>query len=507
MAKLKEITLRMIVDNEGNVQRFDATTQAMKRAENQAKNFNREVNESTRGLGKQTRATNLAGQSALELSRIGSDMAYGFRGIANNIGQVATMFIQLAATENVATGATYGFAGALRALRASLAGPMGIIVAIQTALGVYQLWKDNSKDVEGSQKDLEKQVKKTTKAIEDQAGSLMSMIVTMGALSGDALINLGNDIRELVPRFDELKEEGKGIVEIVGMYEDYIKQKHQVVELSKALRAERESEASNSVSVLSIQTKLNETLKAMYENEAKLFGIKQKRKEQDEDIKRRGGVITDKMLSDLDLAGIKYQTLAERLKEMSDEFKEMTKEAKDFFGYGLQDDFPLLLFVDKFSRQVRAFTPHLGYMSDTLYNISDAIQSVSETMEQENEQILRIQKALAIASVTIDTITAVANIQAKTPLIGSLMAAAIISRGLAQIAAIRAQGLDGNSQLSGANNAQVPNEQNQPPVTTTGFSNLSGGETPGSAVKVYVLEHDIRTTTDKVSKTKVRSRL
>lgn len=75
--------------------------------------------------------TGLAGAAVVELGRTISDSNYGFTAMANNISQLGTLFTTLTVT-------TGGFTAGLRAMWAALMGPLGIIVAFQVVIAVFE---------------------------------------------------------------------------------------------------------------------------------------------------------------------------------------------------------------------------------------------------------------------------------------------------------------------------------------------------------------------------------
>ncbi len=88
-------------------------------------------NKLNKSQGQMIDKTGLAGATVVELGRTISDSNYGIRGMANNLSQLSTLFITLTVTAG-------GFANGLKALWTALAGPLGIIIVIQTLVTLME---------------------------------------------------------------------------------------------------------------------------------------------------------------------------------------------------------------------------------------------------------------------------------------------------------------------------------------------------------------------------------
>lgn len=93
------------------------------------------------GLQGVSKATGGATASALELGRVVSDMPYGIRGVANNLSQFAS---NMAFTAKQAG----GLKNALKGLWASLAGPLGILLAVQAVIAAMEMLANRSNKTE-----------------------------------------------------------------------------------------------------------------------------------------------------------------------------------------------------------------------------------------------------------------------------------------------------------------------------------------------------------------------
>ena len=111
------------------------------------KNFSKEQNKASDATGGATAA-------AMELGRVVSDAPYGIRGMANNITQLVSSLGYQAAATNVATGTTYGYVGAIKAMWAALTGPLGVVFAITAVVSLMDGLFGANKKAEGSTNDL-----------------------------------------------------------------------------------------------------------------------------------------------------------------------------------------------------------------------------------------------------------------------------------------------------------------------------------------------------------------
>lgn len=86
------------------------------------------------GLSGVSAASGSASAATLELGRVISDAPYGIRGVANNVSQLASNLVYASTTIDAATQKAIGFSGAMKAMWASIKGPLGILLAIQAAV-------------------------------------------------------------------------------------------------------------------------------------------------------------------------------------------------------------------------------------------------------------------------------------------------------------------------------------------------------------------------------------
>jgi septal ring factor EnvC (AmiA/AmiB activator) len=107
----------------------------------------------------------LAGATLTEFSRTISDLPYGIQGVANNLGQLSTLFITFASKSG-------GFKNAIAGLVTQLTGPLGWILAIQGAITALEFFSKAQDKAKRSSNELEIQITNTTTVIKDQEKAL-----------------------------------------------------------------------------------------------------------------------------------------------------------------------------------------------------------------------------------------------------------------------------------------------------------------------------------------------
>jgi len=113
-------------------------------------------------------ATGGATATVLELGRAISDANYGIRGYANNVSQLVSNFVFMTKSQDKATGAALGFAGAAKSVWRAIMGPLGIILAFQTAIAILESFAINNNKAEESVEDLEEGIADLNETIKDE---------------------------------------------------------------------------------------------------------------------------------------------------------------------------------------------------------------------------------------------------------------------------------------------------------------------------------------------------
>jgi hypothetical protein len=143
---------------------FEKITLTAKQAEQAAKQLNTTVSKLTSSgnisatansyqklgtaISGTTAASGTATASVLELGRTISDAPYGIRGMANNLSQLASMFALSAKKAG-------GLGGALKAMGGVLMGPLGILLAFQTAIAIIEAFANSSNKLNKDLKELQ----------------------------------------------------------------------------------------------------------------------------------------------------------------------------------------------------------------------------------------------------------------------------------------------------------------------------------------------------------------
>jgi len=101
------------------------------------------------GKGKGGGASGASGgatATVLELGRTISDSNYGIRGMANNISQLASNFLFMSRKVDETTKKAIGFGGALKQTWTAIMGPLGILLAIQGVIALFERWSMQTKE-------------------------------------------------------------------------------------------------------------------------------------------------------------------------------------------------------------------------------------------------------------------------------------------------------------------------------------------------------------------------
>lgn len=151
----------------------------------------------------------------------------------------------------------------------------------------------------------------------------------------------------------------------------------------------------------------------------------------------------------------------------------------------------------------------IGMYSTMASTVGDILGSISDMEEEGSEQ----QKNLAIAGATINTIAGAIGAYAQAAasiappyglILGALNAAAVTAAGVAQIQKIKQVKPDGSGDISSPPSVSVPMVVNASPD----FSQTVDGAMTQTSIRdqrVYVLEHDITETQNKVEVAEARA--
>lgn len=149
-----EINDKGKVKVDGLTKSFVSLDNAVNKVSTDLKRQQAELGKSNAGLNNTISNAGLAGATLTELGRTISDSNYGIRGMANNLSQLSTLFITFVGKQE-----EKGLAGvisAFKGLGSQLMGPLGIILAFQTLLAVFEGIALKSEEVARSTKKIEK---------------------------------------------------------------------------------------------------------------------------------------------------------------------------------------------------------------------------------------------------------------------------------------------------------------------------------------------------------------
>ncbi len=149
-----EINDKGKVKVDGLTKSFVSLDNAVNKVSVDLKRQQAELGKSNTGLNNTISNAGLAGATLTELGRTISDSNYGIRGMANNLSQLSTLFITFVGKQK--KGGLAGVISAFKGLGAQLMGPLGIILAFQTLLAVFEGMALKSEEVARNTKKIEK---------------------------------------------------------------------------------------------------------------------------------------------------------------------------------------------------------------------------------------------------------------------------------------------------------------------------------------------------------------
>ncbi len=229
MADNKKIILEIELNTKGQA-KIEGLTKGFVKLETATKKATQSLREQAAALNSTADAgndminkTGLAGATVVELGRTISDSNYGIRGMANNLSQLSTLMITLITT-------TGGLANGLKALWSALAGPLGVIIVLQTVITLFERFKIESDKAAKAADEFTNSLDRQAFYLKSLGSAIlqnnwwMSLSDSVAVLSSEfkefeiALDKLGNKdrgaVKALVERFLEYKELQKDIRDI-----------------------------------------------------------------------------------------------------------------------------------------------------------------------------------------------------------------------------------------------------------------------------------------------------
>lgn len=166
----------------------------------------------------------LAGATLTELGRTISDLPFGIRGVANNLSQLSTLFITLVAKSKDGGKSINGVSAAFKLLGSQLKGPLGIILAFQAVIALFDAMAQgkipflNDKTKEAADEfsnlalsisDVRKEIESLNEAsrelVDDGFGGEMGTIAAGAATAKLLDESLGPSLKRISELFESLK--------------------------------------------------------------------------------------------------------------------------------------------------------------------------------------------------------------------------------------------------------------------------------------------------------------
>jgi len=294
----------------------------------------------------------------LETSRLASDASYGFQGMANNLGQIVSLFFSFSKTAG-------GTLNSLKQLGRSLLGSGGLLIGIQLLIAfgddIYNFFFGASKAAE----EFKKKIDELTKSISNQivlfdrlATGLVKFSTSGNALK-DTVSLLSNRFSKFENGMKRLKEQGldqnddavKNLVNSFGRLLNVEKELIIADEKYKKSLTEQGKETKESIKQRGI---FNQLLRELIELE-KLFELETKKgtkatqrrnkafREGDLDFEQERQKSRERILKDLTKSEeaqtiVQFQGIRDRARIKTQEFKDDQKRRLDAFLKTIEND-------------------------------------------------------------------------------------------------------------------------------------------------------------------------
>ena len=174
----------------------------------------------TKVNGDMQSSAGLAGAATIELGRVFSDAGYGIRGVANNIQQLASLFITL----SVSAG---GAGKALDLIGKQLKGPLGILVLFQGLISLIEFLDRKYKIFSGGLKEVNKELEKQKESLAGSQGTI-EILRTYAAMIDNS--NVSIEAQEIA--LQKLKK--NGFDPAIGSLEQFIEAQQKLMMLKVA---------------------------------------------------------------------------------------------------------------------------------------------------------------------------------------------------------------------------------------------------------------------------------
>jgi hypothetical protein len=198
------------------------------------------------------------GQTFSDIGQFGFGFAQGIRAIANNISQVATLF-------TIAVVQAGSFKAAIRAIWATMMGPLGIVVALQMVIGAIDLWAS-------SQRKAKEEADKLNERFDIQDGKVIGLYNAYKKLNPESeeairiKKELGKELKVNIDNYKDLNDAVLAHIKVLELEKDI---SYVLEERSKIRIQQRKLEAENTKllaeNAKTFQDRNEEQLKAVNE--------------------------------------------------------------------------------------------------------------------------------------------------------------------------------------------------------------------------------------------------
>ena len=439
----------------------------------------------------------------LESGRLASDAAYGFQGIANNLGQLVSLF-QISAKN------AGGFGAALRQVGSQILGVGGVLIGIQLLISFLPQISKFFNKTSDSAKKTAKEMKELTKSISDQIemfdrltfASLPNFTLKGKALD-EAVLFLTNRFSKFRAGMEILKE--KGLDKNEEAVRNLIKSFGELQLLQKDLKITNdeykksvEKESETSLESINLRNKYKKILREVIALEKLFTTVKVEGREKEEELlvnireeterlerAYRSKGIVDIIDEENKKQKLLLQTVEKGFGETFSARKRAIKKESDLFFKNLKDE------RDAKEKDAKEDIALEKNKREAMLDALGAFFHASSILAGEHTAA---GKALAVVSATIDTFAAANSAlkYSKIPYPANIIAAAAtIAYGLSNVKRIMETGDPvGISPTTGGGTINAPDFN---VVGTSETSQLAQavGEREDSVVRAFVVGSEI----------------
>lgn len=264
------------------IQRIEAEKLKIKNAE-LAESFRQQAYSQLQAAnaGKPLRAqSGLNNAILLETSRLASDASYGFQGMANNLGQLVSLFFSFTKTAG-------GVVESLKQLGKSLLGTGGVLIAIQLLIAfgddIYNFFFGASKAAEEFKKKLDDLTKSITEQI--QLFQTLTSTIFDYNLNGNALADTASLLQNRFSKFNngmkKLEEEGlsnneESVKNLVSSFGRLLEVEKELVIVGEQYKNSLEEDGDETERSIKLRGQFKKLIRELIELE-KLFTIETKK--------------------------------------------------------------------------------------------------------------------------------------------------------------------------------------------------------------------------------------